>query len=535
MKYLVVALLACLGLAVAQTPFEADVAIYNDPNIKGTMIGILDYDASSQMSIRYSSIGVQEVYLFSQKLKYIICSGACDAQTWQDPMPKFYKENGDSAISGITLNGRSCSGFQKPSGTVLNIYVDSAGPCRAVERDGTTYDFSNIRGVDNSQFGAYQGKGCPVQQCGKKIDFVFVLDESGSITPSSFSYMKDFAKNVATSYTYGAQGAAVGIVMFASSARVVINLNQDETSVTNAINSIQQLGGNTCIGCGIQTGYNMYVNYGRSQAQKVMLFMTDGQNNRQTSTFNQVLSTAKNYGITIFAIGVGNDVDHTEIHTIASSVPGIQTEFYSPSYADLNNIVNQLVIVTCVDIPGNPCGAGCLGYCSCGKVCICPSSCDDGNPCTDDNCNAASNGAGCTYSSHTCNDGNACTVDSCNPAIPGGCTTSPLDCSTPDKCLTPSCDASVGCQYKSVSCDDNDVCTSDTCDSNAGCQHATIPCDKCKNPVPVVCTHKPCFTSSCAPSNGTCQDVPYNCDDGNPCSVDTCDTTKDACAYSPTN
>src|SRR4051794_17913128 len=63
-----------------------------------------------------------------------------------------------------------------------------------------------------------------------------------------------------------------------------------------------------------------------------MIFMTDGQNNRQTSTFNSVLTTAKGYGIIIFAIGVA-DADPNEMQKIGSSIPGVQTVFYSPTYA----------------------------------------------------------------------------------------------------------------------------------------------------------------------------------------------------------
>jgi len=538
MKWIIV-VLACIGLAAAAslTQFEADLAISNDPTIKGTMKGIIDFDFSGQtQSIRYD-IGVQEIILYSSKIKYLVCTGACDAQTWTNPQNKYFSESGDTGITGITTrSGRTCNGFQKASGNVLYIYEDGSGPCRATLRDGTVYDFDNIRGLDTSQASAYTGKGCPAQQCGKQIDFVFVLDESGSITSSSFSYMKGFLSQVADSYSYGPLATAVGIVMFASTARVIINLSTDKSSVDAAISSIQQLGGNTCMGCGVQTGYNMYVNYARPKASKVMLFMTDGQNNRQTSSFTTVVTTAKNYGITIFAIGVGADADHNEIHYLASNVPGVQTEFYSPSYQQLTDIVNQLVIVTCVDIPGNPCGAGCQGFCSCGKTCVCPSSCEDYNPCTDQTCNPALAGGGCTYSDHNCDDSNACTTDTCNPATTNGCVHTTVSCTNPDPCVTPSCSPSVGCQYTAISCDDQNPCTDDTCNHNpgGGCVHTTIPCNKCQPPFfTTPCPTIACNTNECDPNTGSCKATPISCDDGNPCSDDRCDPNDGLCKYSP--
>jgi len=76
------------------------------------------------------------------------------------------------------------------------------------------------------------------------------------------------------------------------------------------------------------------------------------------------------------------------------------------------------------------------GACNAGT----PLGCDDGNPCTDDSCDAAS---GCVHTpnnANTCTDGNACTADAC---VGGVCQSSPTTdvdndgvCSPPDNCPT---------------------------------------------------------------------------------------------------
>jgi hypothetical protein len=116
-----------------------------------------------------------------------------------------------------------------------------------------------------------------------------------------------------------------------------------------------------------------------------------------------------------------------------------------------------------------------------GGTCVTSGSlnCDDGQICTDDDCNPAS---GCFYSNNTalCSDGNACTdVDQCSggACVPGG---------PPD-------------------CDDHDVCTDDTCEPSSGCVYGynTAPCDDGNS-----CT----IADQC--TGGVCSGDPETCGDG---------------------
>ena len=125
-------------------------------------------------------------------------------------------------------------------------------------------------------------------------------------------------------------------------------------------------------------------------------------------------------------------------------------------------------------------------------------ACDDGNPCTDDECVPAS---GCFHTNNatTCNDGNACTT---NDTCAGGtCVGGPL-----------------------LPCDDQNVCTTDACVPSIGCQHAANdgPCDDGS----VCTTQDTCSGGACV---GT---VPLNCDDGIACTDDSCDAA-DGCLHFP--
>ncbi|HXU12100.1 MAG TPA: hypothetical protein VN898_09060, partial [Candidatus Binatia bacterium] len=189
-----------------------------------------------------------------------------------------------------------------------------------------------------------------------------------------------------------------------------------------------------------------------------------------------------------------------------------------------------------------------------------------------------------------CEDYNACTVDSCDEAM-GTCRHDPLDCDDHNACTTDSCDRllgnpSPGCHHvnkaSGTACDDGDTCTStDVCNGSGACagqlRPSGSPCDDgnpCSTgdmcgaagscvgvPLPQgaecddrnACTRGercavatdgaigcqapsrncddglPCTTDSCDPITGDCVHAAVSCDDGNPCTVDACDPQTGAC------
>jgi hypothetical protein len=197
--------------------------------------------------------------------------------------------------------------------------------------------------------------------------------------------------------------------------------------------------------------------------------------------------------------------------------------------------------------------------------------CSDSDPCTINYCDAAANACASTPSSapdcvckpkgnvcsgnsvvavdtcgsitaivENCDDGDACTIDSCDPdtvgcrsdAIPG------CDCSA--QAPSASCDANAlvtkdGCGnvVSVATCDDGDECTVDACDAaEKKCTSTKITSGACCSPEPVSQTcqgNSLLWVDEC----GNVVGVAEECDDGNPCTVDYCDGTIDACATTP--
>ncbi len=213
--------------------------------------------------------------------------------------------------------------------------------------------------------------------------------------------------------------------------------------------------------------------------------------------------------------------------------------------------VYQFNQVTCDD--GNLCTVGDMcqsGQCLGGQI----KSCNDFNPCTNDSCDPVSD---CQYSfnQNLCNDGNACTEgDSC---ISGSCIGLAKNCNDQNVCTADSCDPVSGCKATPVggacddgngctlndscqngictssilkNCDDGNLCTSDQC-SNGACVNQNIVAN-CNDHN--ICTSNDlCINGLCkGTSNSNCCTNQSDCDDGNPCTVDSCDAQTGLCSYS---
>jgi hypothetical protein len=147
-------------------------------------------------------------------------------------------------------------------------------------------------------------------------------------------------------------------------------------------------------------------------------------------------------------------------------------------------------------------------------------------------CNPADQNNTCT-DNNVCNGLEACGTDGqCHTVTPA------LNCDDNNPCTVDSCDSVAGCQPAAVqdgtSCSDGNVCNGNETCSGGACQPGTpINCDD----------GNPCTADSCDTTTGQCVHTLLNtgscgtctggCDDGNPCTTDSCDTTTGQCVHTP--
>ena len=194
---------------------------------------------------------------------------------------------------------------------------------------------------------------------------------------------------------------------------------------------------------------------------------------------------------------------------------------------------------TCDDT--NPCTIGdvcAAGTCKAGS----PKACDDSNLCTNDSCNVANgtcahvnNTAACSDSNactigdacsaskciagqpKSCNDSNGCTSDSCNSGT-GSCVNvnNIAACNDNSACTTgDACQGGVCKGGAAPNCDDGKPCTTDSCDPASGCKYVSNT---------LVCTDGNACTTNDTCGGGTCLGgAALACDDGKACTTDSCD------------
>lgn len=80
-----------------------------------------------------------------------------------------------------------------------------------------------------------------------------------------------------------------------------------------------------------------------------------------------------------------------------------------------------------------------------------------------------------------------------------------------------------------AACDDGNPCTTNGCGVTA-CSSGSS-CTFSVAPTGMACGSSPCAPGAC--NLTTCKVAPVNCDDGNPCTADTCDAGTGACTFTP--
>jgi len=535
MKILLLTILYCVGFVLGQTGqlFVANIAIRNDPNVIGTITGVMSYNFAAGRQRTDFTLGVTEFFEFAAltNVRFLVCGAACEATTIKSAQLKFFKEGTDQQVGGVvSVNGRQCTQFNKaspPAGAVTQIFVDAAGvPCKANFANGKTIDFTNPKALVGDPFSA-RPANCPQPTCTKKQDIMLNFDESGSIDSASFNAEKQFGADIANSFTFSPLLAAMGLVQFDTDARLSIPMTQDRSSFLNQMSRITQGKGSTCIGCGLSlSNQELFGPRSRPVSQgvaKVIITLTDGLNN--VGDFVGPANQIKAAGVISVAVGVAQ-ASASELAQIATN----GFVFQAGNFFQLSQVLNSVTQASCTDLVGNDCGAGCKGFCSCNQVCLCPDLCESTNQCVVPKCIPGQNGNGCQFPPKNCNDNNACTTDSCN--VNTGCVTTPVVCNDNSACTIDFCQPASGCLFLPKDCTEPDPCFSYGCNAQSGCTKTPIFCDRCALGN-VTCPKINCKINTCQPATGLCGAVDKNCNDNNVCTNDGCDVNTDQCTNTP--
>ena len=143
---------------------------------------------------------------------------------------------------------------------------------------------------------------------GEGIDVVLAIDVSGSMTAQDLQPNRlEAAKNVAADFVTRRPTDRIGVVIFSGESFTQCPLTTDHEVVLSAIQNIQfgMLEDGTAIGSGLSTSVDRLRT--SSAKSKVVILLTDGENNGGLIDPNTAKEIAKAFGIKVYTIGVGTD------------------------------------------------------------------------------------------------------------------------------------------------------------------------------------------------------------------------------------
>ena len=179
-------------------------------------------------------------------------------------------------------------------------------------------------------------------------DIVFLLDDSTSIWDNDYKKQMDFLSSFVKDITIGPKKSRISVVTFSSRPKNQFWLrdHQSKNEVLSAIKNINRMYGDTYTSDGLRMiRENSFLprHGGRIKASRIVIVVTDGKSTIPRETINQA-KKLHNAKATVFAIGVGRQVDPKELNAIANSPKYV---FTVDNYSALASIKKKLSQKVC--------------------------------------------------------------------------------------------------------------------------------------------------------------------------------------------
>ncbi len=153
-----------------------------------------------------------------------------------------------------------------------------------------------------------QFKNTTVERSAEGIDIVLVLDISTSMRAEDLQPNRfEAARNVAKEFINNRRSDRIGLVVFAGNSYTVVPPTLDYELLKQMLSEVEMgiIKDGTAIGMGIATAVNRLK---ESEAKsKVIILLTDGQNNAGKIDPVTAADLARTFGIKIYTIGVGTE------------------------------------------------------------------------------------------------------------------------------------------------------------------------------------------------------------------------------------
>nr|XP_033794994.1 collagen alpha-1(XXI) chain-like [Geotrypetes seraphini] len=167
-------------------------------------------------------------------------------------------------------------------------------------------------------------------------DLVFILDGSWSVGPENFEIVKKWIVNISSNFDIGPKFTQVGIIQYSDHPTLEIPLGSYDSSddLLRRMELIEYLGGNTRTGNAIKFAVEHVFARALRPLTKTAIVLTDGKSQDEVK---DAAEEARKNKVTLFAIGVGSEIEEGELRAIANK-PSSTYVFYVEDYIAISRI-----------------------------------------------------------------------------------------------------------------------------------------------------------------------------------------------------
>lgn len=170
------------------------------------------------------------------------------------------------------------------------------------------------------------------------IDIMIVFDISDSMLIEDMEPENrlESAKLTVSNFIKGRVSDRVGLVVFAGESYTRVPMTLDYPLLLKSVSEIQPVRNikmGTAIGVALANGVARIKD--STAKSRVIILMTDGENNSGTIDPETALDIAKGYGIKIYSIGIGRDGD-AQLPVMVEDVFGRKVKRYRPIHSAVN-------------------------------------------------------------------------------------------------------------------------------------------------------------------------------------------------------
>ena len=191
---------------------------------------------------------------------------------------------------------------------------------------------------------------CVDADCGAKVDLVFVVDASTSVTEANFLLVKDFMIDFLSGASIEDGSVRVGVITYSTADHLQFHLNahSNKMSLLRAVDNIPYQYGSTNTADALLTmRTEMYTpeNGDRPDVPNVALVITDGVSNINYRRTIPEAEEARAQGIHIYSIGIGL-TDTRELDAMASK-PVEENRYSVQEFSELRSLREDVFQALC--------------------------------------------------------------------------------------------------------------------------------------------------------------------------------------------